>query len=60
MQAYLLPAQGWLPYGGSWLRFVFFQLGNLMFAGFFVVGIFGLVDGLHRGRLDPVMGRLLI
>jgi len=31
-----------------------------MFAGFFVVGIFGLVDGLHRGRLDPVMGRLLI
>ena len=27
MQAYLLPAQAWLPYGGSWLRFVFFQRG---------------------------------
>ena len=60
IQAYLLPAQAWLPYGGSWLRFVFFQLGNLMFAGFFVVGIYGLVDGLRAGRFDPVMGRLAV
>ena len=60
IQAYLLPAQAWLPYGGSMLRFIVFQLGNVMFAVFFVVGIYGLVDGLRTKRFDPVMGRLLI
>ncbi|MEG1280594.1 MAG: hypothetical protein RSD57_09105 [Comamonas sp.] len=60
IQAYLLPAQAWLPYGGSMLRFLVFQLGNVMFAAFFVVGVYGLVDGLRTQRFDPVMGRLLI
>lgn len=60
IQAYLLPVQAWLPYGGSMLRFLVFQLGNVMFAIFFVVGIYGLVEGLRTQRFDPVMGRLLI
>ncbi|MBB6576285.1 hypothetical protein HNP33_000333 [Comamonas odontotermitis] len=60
IQAYLLPAQAWLPYGGSMLRFLAFQLGNVMFAVFFVVGIYGLIDGLHAKRYNPLMGRLLI
>ena len=42
------------------LRFLAFQLGNVMFAIFFVVGIYGLVEGLRTQRFDPVMGRLLI
>ena len=60
MQAYLLPADAWLPYGGSWLRFLFFQSGNLIFAGLFVVGIHRLVAGLQSKQLDANMGRLLI
>ena len=60
IQAYLLPAQAWLPYGGSMLRFLAFQLGNVMFAIFFVIGIYGLVEGLRTQRFEPVMGRLLI
>lgn len=60
MQAYLLPAEAWLPYKGSILRFVLVQLGNLMFAGFFVAGIFQLVSGIRSGRFAPSMGRLLV
>ena len=60
MQAYLLPAEAWLPYGGSWRRFLLFQVGNLMFAGFFIAGIYSLIEGLQTKRFDPMMGRLLI
>ena len=60
MQAYLLPAEAWLPYKGSWWRFVLVQSGNLMFAAFFVLGIFGLVSGIRSGVFHPSMGRLLI
>ena len=60
MQAYLLPAEAWLPYKGSWGRFVLVQSGNLMFAAFFVLGIFGLVSGIRSGVFHPNMGRLLI
>ena len=31
-----------------------------MFAGFFVVGAFGVIDGLRIKHLDSTMGRLLI
>ena len=60
MQAYLLPAEAWLPYKGSWWRFVLVQSGNLMFAAFFVLGIFGLSSGIRSGVYHPRMGRLLI
>ena len=60
MQATLLPTIAWTPYNGSWLRFLIFQSGNLMFASFFVLGAFDLVSGLHSKQLNPAMGRLLI
>ncbi|THU02834.1 hypothetical protein E9531_06965 [Lampropedia puyangensis] len=60
MQAYLLPAAAWMPYKGSLLRFVFVQLGNVLFAAFFVVGIFGLVSGVRADQFDVQKARVLI
>ena len=60
MQAYLLPADAWLPYGGVFWKFLLFQSGNLIFAGFFVVGIYSLISGLQTKQLEQSMGRLLI
>lgn len=34
IQAYILPAQAWLPYQGSWPRFIVYQIGNITFATF--------------------------
>lgn len=60
MQAYLLPAQAWEPYEDSWLRFVLFQSGNLLFAGFLLVGAGRWLGGFHHSRIDPGMARFLV
>ena len=60
VQAYLLPAEAWQPYEGSMLRFLVFQLGNVLFAIFFVFGIYGLLKGLRTQCFDSNMGRFLI
>ena len=38
-QATLLPDEAWLPYGGSLLRFLLLQSGNLFFLGLCVAGV---------------------
>lgn len=56
VQAYLLPAQAWLPYQGSWIKFIAFQIGNLTFAGISMIGLYGLYVGLRQRQLDLAMG----
>jgi hypothetical protein len=60
VQAHLLPPQALQLYQGSWLRFLVFQSGNLLFAGLFMVGAHILIQGLRHHRYDPVMGRFLV
>ena len=60
MQAYLLPPEAWAPYGGSWIRFLLFQSGNLLLAGFLLVGAGRWLGGFHQQRIDPGMARFLV
>lgn len=42
-QAMMLPAEAWTPYSGSWLRFVFFQSGNVFFFFLVCLGVWHLL-----------------
>lgn len=60
LQAWLLPAHAWQPYGGSAWRFLLFQSGNLLFAAFFALGVPPFITLLLEGRGEPLMGRFLV
>lgn len=55
MQAYLLPAQAWLPYQGSWIKFIVFQIGNITFAALCMTGLCGLYIDLRHRDSDTAM-----
>lgn len=60
LQATLLPAAAWRPYGGSAWLFMWCQTGNLLFAAFLVVGLHHFINGLLAQALNPLMGRFVI
>ena len=60
IQAWVLPPDSWLPYGGSVWTFVVFQSGNLVFALLFVVGIFHFLRDIANLKIEASNARMLV
>lgn len=60
IQASVLPAASWLPYGGSIWTFFIFQTGNLLFALLFIHGLFAFLRAVSDQAIDLSHARMLV